>query len=140
MWTKILIKKELKQYVTYKNILEITSCILRHKPLSLLKFKHPISNGYSSMGFMTKDNEIYAIKNCKYIKVENYATLFQIENFSAIEDIDTFNYVEDNLDDYMIGLPYIINGNDNEKIVYIYKQNWERITKKSFIRIHSTLN
>ena len=81
------------------------------------------------MGFMTKDNEIYAIKNCKYIKVENYATLFQIENFSAIEDIDTINYVEDNLDDYMIGLPYIINGNNNEKLYTFISKTGKELQK-----------
>ena len=31
------INKESKLYVTYKNILEITSSIMRHRPLSLVK-------------------------------------------------------------------------------------------------------
>ena len=100
----------------------------------MLKFKHPISGGYSSLGFMSKNNQIYAIKNCKYIKEENYANLFLIENFSTIDDIGTFNYVEGNLDDYIIGLPYVSNGNNNEKLYTFISKTGKELQKNQSLQ------
>ena len=107
-----------KLYVTYKNVLEITSSIMRHRPLSLIKFVNNIGTTQTSIGFVTKGNRIYAISECSYNKTENYAVLFYVKNFSTMDEFSTFDLSENDIEDYLIGIPYNVPNTEDKKLYY----------------------
>ena len=122
-----LVVKGSKQYVTYKNIIEITSCIMRHRPLSLVKFKFPFQANHSTMGFITKKNKVYHLNECFFVKTENFVELFKLQNFSALDDFDTYDLIEENIEDYLIGIPYIVKSMDDRKLYYFVSKKGKEL-------------
>ena len=118
--SKISTLKRNKLYVTYKNVLEITSSIMRHRPISLIKFVNNIGTTETSLGFVTKGNRVYAVRGCSYTKTENYAVLFCVNNFSTLDDFSTFDLSETDIEDYLIGIPYNVSDADDIKLYYFF--------------------
>ena len=92
---------------------------MRHKPLSLVSFYKSANGGdKSEMGFVTKNNKVYPLKDIRFIKTENFADLFQLQNFSSLSDFVTYDLIEESIEDYVIGIPYVVKTDDDRKLYY----------------------
>lgn len=124
------INKESKLYVTYKNILEITSSIMRHRPLSLVKFKPNIGTTSCDLGFIVRGNQFYALRGCTFFKEENNAFLFHLENFSRLDDFSGYELNKNNIEDYLVAIPYIISSDTDYNLYYMFSKDGRELTNE----------
>lgn len=127
-----------KRYCKYKNSLEIFSNIMRHKPLSLLKFKELNNEQNKTLGFVTIREEIYFPDDIKFVTTENYANLFKFEGCSSLNELNYHNYEEDEVEDYVIAMPYHIDSSFGDNLyTFISKEGKE--LQKDFSLTYSQL-
>ena len=126
-----------KLFVTYRNTLEFTSSIIRHKPISLIKCKQQNHVNTLKIGCVTDRNKVYFLKNIIYIKTENYLNIFQIERFSTLEDLQYQVFVEDDIEEYLVAFPYKFPYNYYQKKYYSFVSKSGLELQKDFSMAHS---